>query len=279
MFETEADNKSEPRWFNTSFPCVPDVVLLCFSLINRESFDHIENYWHKELSKREVDAPIVLVGTNLHERGVVDMDMYFDGEMDDTSIKNREHFVTRNEGLDMMKRIGAISYIEFSEKVRDRNELLYNVTQAALFHKSKSFKNVMLSSLKQTMARLFGWSPTVPTPPPLPPFPCFSPHPELPVIVRLGPFSVACLRGHDRSVYGCLRHITTGIMIYYYIKKITTEPVTGYLITVVVTEDPFAEGSDVDHSETEAEEEEDDEAVEGQSSIISTISQFIRQLN
>ena len=81
--------------------CYPktNVFPLSFAVNNRGSFDHVENYWLPELQHHCPDVPIVLIGTKIDLR-------------DDA--KQEEDFVSKEEGMEMMVRIGAVEYHEIS---------------------------------------------------------------------------------------------------------------------------------------------------------------------
>jgi len=212
-------------------PCDPDVVLLCFSLVNRSSFENIADLWYTELRKRNVQAPIVLVGTHLDKRGVVDLDSYLDRGTNRTY--DVEDFVTRREGLTLMKKIAAISYIEFSSKSkRGISDLLYKTTQAGLFYKRKH-KGLWLNFARRVRDTVLMRAPAVPTPPPPPPLPLFA-GPSSQRRLQLGPLSLRGPHRHERVQYGCLRNRSKGLRIYYYIKCFTRWPPHLMFIIVVV---------------------------------------------
>jgi small GTP-binding protein len=53
---------------NLSYPKT-DVFLICFSLVDHESFENVCERWHKEIRHYCPNTPIILVGTKLDLRG------------------------------------------------------------------------------------------------------------------------------------------------------------------------------------------------------------------
>jgi len=182
------------------------------------------------------------VGTHLDKRGVVELNEYFDESSEE--LRNRENFVQYREGLDLMRRIGAISYIEYSaEDNRGVLQLRFNTTQTALFCKKRTF---WFDRLKRSFDYMFGRH-EVPIPPPPPPIPTRpSRHPALPSEVRMGPLSLMAPNGHSHCTYGCLRNENTGIKIYYYVIQQGSHWNPEYTVVVVVV-DPSAEGLQEDY--------------------------------
>lgn len=87
-----------------------DVFLACFSIISPISFDHIEQKWHPEIIHHCPEVPIILVGNKIDLR-------------DDPSVLEHLHElrmapVTKNQGIEMAKKIGAVKYLECSAKTQ-----------------------------------------------------------------------------------------------------------------------------------------------------------------
>jgi cell division control protein 42 len=81
------------------------VFLICFSVVNRESFSSVEYYWFDELRRCCPGVPWLLVGTQIDARD------------DDSSRKVKEDWrrhVTCQEGERMARKLGAAGYIECS---------------------------------------------------------------------------------------------------------------------------------------------------------------------
>ena len=100
--------------------------MLCFSVIDRESFSSVCNSWMPEIKRHtKRRRPVILVGTQI--------DMRSDAEDGD------ETEVSTGEGEAMAKAIGADCYIECSAKSKDGlKEVFEHVVFSALkFRKKK----------------------------------------------------------------------------------------------------------------------------------------------
>jgi Ras-related C3 botulinum toxin substrate 1 len=71
------------------------VFIVCFSLINRASFENVLAKWRPELGATAPRAPIVLVGTK-------------------ADLKSKGGAVSESEGRAMASQIGAVAYVECS---------------------------------------------------------------------------------------------------------------------------------------------------------------------
>mmetsp|Transcript_30910 Transcript_30910/g.34469 ORF Transcript_30910/g.34469 Transcript_30910/m.34469 type:complete len:196 (+) Transcript_30910:86-673(+) len=83
-----------------------DVFLACFSIIAPSSFENVRAKWYPEISHHCPNTPIILVGTKLDLR-----------EEQDTISKlaaKKQAPITYEQGLQMMKDIGAVKYMECS---------------------------------------------------------------------------------------------------------------------------------------------------------------------
>ncbi|XP_057311896.1 ras-related protein Rac1-like isoform X2 [Hydractinia symbiolongicarpus] len=78
-----------------------DVVLVCFSLSDRTSYEHVRTKWHLELKRYRPTAAIILVGTKLDTR-------------DDKEYIEQNKLVAVEEGIQLAKEIGAAKYLECS---------------------------------------------------------------------------------------------------------------------------------------------------------------------
>ncbi|XP_065920156.1 ras-related C3 botulinum toxin substrate 1-like [Dysidea avara] len=104
LFDT-AGQEDYDRLRPLSYPQT-DVFLICFSLVNPGSFQNIRAKWYPEVDHHCPTAPIILVGTKL--------DLREDKEtIDELKKKNLEPII-HSQGLDMMKTIGAVKYLECS---------------------------------------------------------------------------------------------------------------------------------------------------------------------
>jgi len=94
-----------------------DVVLLCFSLVAKGTYEAIREKWHPEVNHYLPKIPHVLVGTKLDLRESKTADPHA-SEFDPISTE---------EGQEMAKRIGAARYIEVSALKGKNLEELYHV--------------------------------------------------------------------------------------------------------------------------------------------------------
>jgi len=85
-----------------------DVVLLCFSLVTRESYDAIREKWFPEVNHYVPNIPHILVGTKVDLR---------DSETADPHTAEYTPITTK-EGQEMAQQIKAAKYLEVSAKTR-----------------------------------------------------------------------------------------------------------------------------------------------------------------
>jgi len=86
-----------------------DVVLLCFSTVNRASFNAIKEKWYPEVHHYIPKVPVLLVGTKLDCR---------ESKQADPNL-GRFDPVTPEMARVMQKEIGAVMYMEISAKTRE----------------------------------------------------------------------------------------------------------------------------------------------------------------
>lgn len=96
-----------------------DVVLLCFSVVSEASYDAIADKWSPEINHYLADVPHILVGTKVDLR---------DAKIADPNVGEFE-CITKEQGEELAKEIGAVCYVEASAKTRKGLE---NVFQKAL---------------------------------------------------------------------------------------------------------------------------------------------------
>ena len=85
-----------------------DVFLLCFSLVNPTSFEHISHKWYPEVSHHCPGVPVILIGNKV--------DLRDDPETIQHLNELRQQPVSLTQGLAIAKKIGAIKYMECSAK-------------------------------------------------------------------------------------------------------------------------------------------------------------------
>ncbi|CAF2088457.1 unnamed protein product [Brassica rapa] len=110
-----------------------DVFILAFSLISKASYENVSKKWIPELTHYAPGVPIVLVGTKLDLRDDKQFFVDHPGAVP----------ITTAQGEELMKLIGAPSYIECSSKsqeARNQNHIeLLRTSFARLLH---SFNNI-----------------------------------------------------------------------------------------------------------------------------------------
>ena len=85
-----------------------DVFLLCFSLVNPTSFEHVSHKWYPEIAHHCPGVPVLLVGNKV--------DLRDDPETIQHLNQSRQQPVSLTQGLGIAKKIGAIKYMECSAK-------------------------------------------------------------------------------------------------------------------------------------------------------------------
>uniref|UniRef100_A0A8D8Y9G7 Ras-related protein Rac1 n=2 Tax=Cacopsylla melanoneura TaxID=428564 RepID=A0A8D8Y9G7_9HEMI len=83
-----------------------DLILICFSVVDPNSFKNVRNKWYPEVSHFCPDVPFILVGTKI--------DLREDQEEIDKLLKKKQSPVLYTEGVSMAKEIGAVKYMECS---------------------------------------------------------------------------------------------------------------------------------------------------------------------
>ncbi|XP_061193426.1 cdc42 homolog [Saccostrea echinata] len=73
-----------------------DIFVVCFSTVDRESLENVKDFWIPEIRQIDRKRPVVLVGTQTDLR------------------KEGSSHVTKEEGENLAKQIGAFSYLECS---------------------------------------------------------------------------------------------------------------------------------------------------------------------
>ncbi|XP_065895311.1 ras-related C3 botulinum toxin substrate 1-like isoform X3 [Dysidea avara] len=97
-----------------------DVFLICFSLISPASLENVRTKWNPEVSHYCPNTPVILVGTKLDLR-------------DDKEIVG----LTYPQGLQMMKEIGAVKYIECSALTQKGLKMVFDDAIRAVFASTK----------------------------------------------------------------------------------------------------------------------------------------------
>ncbi|KAI1108829.1 P-loop containing nucleoside triphosphate hydrolase protein [Nemania sp. NC0429] len=100
-----------------------DVVLICFSIGDPDSFENVGYAWKREVLHYCHETPYILVGLK--------KDLRFDPETLNDRTEMGEKPVTTEMGEDLRKEIGAVSYIECSAKTSEGiNDVFYAAARA-----------------------------------------------------------------------------------------------------------------------------------------------------
>ena len=78
-------------------------IIICFSVVDRESFKNVKKKWYPEVHRKCPKLPIILVGTKI--------DLRSNKDVVDQLESNNSRPVTYAEGLEMKKKIKAYKYL------------------------------------------------------------------------------------------------------------------------------------------------------------------------
>lgn len=105
------------------------VILLCYSMDLRESFDNIKTKWHEELKWYCPKVPVILVGLKKDLRSEAISSV----RNSDIENGNELDFVSFEEGKKTAETIGAADFLECSSLKRDGvNEVFESAIKASL---------------------------------------------------------------------------------------------------------------------------------------------------
>jgi len=92
-----------------------DIVFLCFSVVNKTSYDAIKIKWYPEVHHYVPNVPIMLLGTklDLREEGVADPQV--------GSVQS----ISTEQGEELSKEVKAIKYFEVSAKTRKNLDVVF----------------------------------------------------------------------------------------------------------------------------------------------------------
>jgi GTPase SAR1 family protein len=98
--------------------------LVCFSVINRASFDDVEYVWVEETGHFCPGVPWLLIGTRIDQRG----------RKDPKAHRKWNQPITTKEGRAMAKRLGASAYIECSALEQINVKEVFEQVGNRIFH-------------------------------------------------------------------------------------------------------------------------------------------------
>ena len=111
-----------------------DVVVLCYSIGWRGTFDEIEEYWHSFVQKYAPRAAIILCATKT--------DLRKDLEFIKKLKNNNDTLVTTLEGKQMAEKIGALGFYECSTYNEEGEKEVFDAAaEATLYGKSSEKKH------------------------------------------------------------------------------------------------------------------------------------------
>jgi GTPase SAR1 family protein len=93
-----------------------DVVILCYSVVSRKSFDNLREKWLPEVRTRCTSSTYVLAGTNTHLRDDGGTGHYLDREADFDldAVDWDDHPITSGQGYRMAKSSQCAGFVECS---------------------------------------------------------------------------------------------------------------------------------------------------------------------
>jgi len=106
-----------------------DVFLVCFSIISRSSFENVKSKWIPEIKHHVPEAPFLLVGTKMDLR------------MDQEVLAKVGQPISKDQGVQLAKELGARNYVECSALTQDGLKNVFDEAIRAALHKDNKKKN------------------------------------------------------------------------------------------------------------------------------------------
>ncbi len=110
-----------------------DVVVICFAVDRRGSFENVKEQWYPEATKFMRKAPVILVALKKDLRN----NPYTIEEM----ARRKQTPITTSEGEKLAKDIGCVGYYECSAKTREGLDSVFNAVVSAATDQSVSEAN------------------------------------------------------------------------------------------------------------------------------------------
>lgn len=107
-----------------------DIILLCFSVDNRDSLYHVEKVWLPEVRSYCPDIPVMLIGNKT--------DLREDEECLEKLKKQGQEPVSPEEGRCMAKKIGAEFYLECSAKSNEGIKEVFDQAAKLALYRNKA---------------------------------------------------------------------------------------------------------------------------------------------
>lgn len=108
---------------------------MCYSVVDRESFESVESFWISEIRKRCKKTPIILVATG---RDIEDEN----GNA--SKYEDLNDNVSKQEGLNIMDKCGANYYVECSTHNQDEvNDLFEDVLLSVIKRRKRRRSSIL----------------------------------------------------------------------------------------------------------------------------------------
>jgi len=104
-----------------------DVFLVCFSIINPDSYDNVREKWVPEIQKHWGQAPFLLVGTQ--------MDLRTDPATITNLEKKTKKPVSAEQGKRLASELGAVCYVECSALTQEGMKNVFDEALMAALNK------------------------------------------------------------------------------------------------------------------------------------------------
>jgi len=104
-----------------------DVFLVCFSIINPDSYDNVREKWVPEIQKHCGQAPFLLVGTQ--------MDLRTDPATITNLEKKTKKPVNAEQGKRLASELGAVAYVECSALTQEGMKNVFDEALMAALNK------------------------------------------------------------------------------------------------------------------------------------------------
>ena len=116
------------------------MFIVCYSVVDRESFESVESFWIPEIRKLCKKTPIILVATGRDiedENGNVSEQE----ELNENVSKRDERLngnVSKQEGLNIMNKCRADYYVECATKNKEKVKELFDAALMSVIKKKKT---------------------------------------------------------------------------------------------------------------------------------------------
>ena len=118
------------------------MFIVCYSVVDRESFESVESFWIPEIRKLCKKTPIILVATGRDiedENGNVSEQE----ELNENVSKRDERLngnVSKQEGLNIMNKCRADYYVECATKNKEKVKELFDAALMSVIKKKKTHR-------------------------------------------------------------------------------------------------------------------------------------------